>query len=166
MSIPLLATNFPRAVGYEINLDLLVELAELGLAGIKDTSQNLVYFTRGMDLIKDFNFIWISGTVPFMFASVMMGAVACVAGTANYFPEFTTSLWDAIQDRAYEKAAELQRKVTRLVSLQNMTIDVVGAHEMLRLRGLDFGHPRPPLKYLTEGQRAKLKKGLMDLGLL
>jgi len=166
VSIPLLATNFPRAVGYEINLDLLVELAELGLAGIKDTSQNLVYFTRGMDLIKDFNFIWISGTVPFMFASVMMGAVACVAGTANYFPEFTTSLWDAIQDRAYEKAAELQRKVTRLVSLQNMTIDVVGAHEMLRLRGLDFGHPRPPLKYLTEGQRAKLKKGLMDLGLL
>lgn len=166
VSIPLLATNFPRVVGYEIQLDVLVELAEMGLAGIKDTSQNLVYLTRAMDSVKMPDFIWISGTVPFMFAAVMMGAVACVAGTADYFPEFTMSLWDAIQAQEYEKAAELQKKVTKLVSLQNMTIDVVGAHEMLRMRGLDFGYPRPPLKSLTEAQRAELKKGLIQMGLL
>lgn len=166
VSIPLVATNFPRAVGYEIQLDVLVELAELGLAGIKDTSQNLVYLTRAMDSVKKPDFIWISGTVPFMFAAVMMGAVACVAGTADYFPEFTISLWDAIQAQEYEKAAKLQKKVTRLVSLQSMTIDVVGAHEMLRMRGLDFGYPRPPLKSLTEAQRAELKKGLIQMGLL
>ena len=166
MSTPLLATNFPRVVGYEIQLDVLVELAEMGLAGIKDTSQNLVYLTRAMDAVKRPDFIWISGTVPLMFSATMMGAVACVAGTANYFPEFTISLWDAIQAKEYAEAAELQKKVTRLVSLQNMTIDVVGAHEMLRMRGLDFGYPRPPLKPLTETQRAELKKGLIQMGLL
>ena len=166
VSIPLLATNFPRVAGYEIQLDLLVELAEMGLCGIKDTSQNLVYLTRAMDSVKKPDFLWISGTVPYMFAAVMMGAVGCVAGTADYFPEFTVSLWNAIQAKEYEEAAELQKKVTRLVSLQNMTIDVVGAHEMLWMRDLDFGYPRPPLKPLTETQRAKLKKGLMGLGLL
>jgi N-acetylneuraminate lyase/4-hydroxy-tetrahydrodipicolinate synthase len=166
VSIPLLATNFPRVAGYEIQLDLLVELAEMGLCGIKDTSQNLVYLTRAMDSVKKPDFIWISGTVPYMFAAVMMGADACVAGTANYFPEFTVSLWNAIQAKEFEKAAELQKKVTRLVSLQNITIDVVGAHEILWMRDLDFGYPRPPLKPLTETQRAKLKKGLMGLGLL
>ena len=166
VSIPLLATNFPRVAGYEIQLDLLVELAEMGLCGIKDTSQNLVYLTRAMDSVKKPDFLWISGTVPYMFAAVMMGAVACVAGTADYFPEFTVSLWNAIQAKEFEKAAELQKKVTRLVSLQNMTIDVVSAHEMLWMRDLDFGYPRPPLKPLTETQRAKLKKGLMGLGLL
>jgi N-acetylneuraminate lyase/4-hydroxy-tetrahydrodipicolinate synthase len=166
VGIPLLATNFPSAVGYEIQLDVLAELAESGLAGLKETSQNLVYLTRAMDLVKKPDFIWVSGSVPFMLAAVMMGAVACVAGTANYFPEFTISLWDAIQGGEYGKAAELQKRVTRLVSLQNMTIDVVGAHEILRLRGLDFGHPRAPLEYFTEEQREKLRKGLIDLGLL
>ena len=96
----------------------------------------------------------------------MMGVVACVAGTANSFPEFTISLWDAIQAKEYEKAAELQKKVTMLVDLQAMTIPIVGVHEMLRLRGLDFGYPRPPLKPHTEAQRAKLKEGLIELGLL
>jgi len=166
VSVPVYTYNFPGAVGYGIAPDLLAELAEIGIAGIKDSSLDLVYLTRAMIAVKKPDFVWINGTAPLMFPSVMMGAVACVAGTANSFPEFTLTLWDAIQAKEYEKAAELQKKVTRLVDLQAMTIPVVGVHEMLRLRGLDFGYPRPPLKPHTEAQRAKLKEGLIELGLL
>jgi N-acetylneuraminate lyase/4-hydroxy-tetrahydrodipicolinate synthase len=166
VSVPVYLYNFPAAVGYGIAPDLLAELAEMGLAGVKDSSLDLVYFTRAMNAVKKPDFVWISGTVPLMFPAVMMGAVACVAGTANSFPEFTISLWDAIQAKEYEKAAEIQKKVTRLVDLQAMTIPVVGVHEMLRLRGLDFGYPRPPLKLFTEAQRTKMKESLIELGLL
>jgi len=166
VSVPVYAYNFPAAVGYGIAPDLLAELAEIGLAGIKDSSLDLVYLTRAMNAVKKPDFIWVNGTAPLMFPAIMMGAVACVAGTANSFPEFTISLWDAIQAKEYKKAAELQKKITRLVGLQAMTIPIVGVHEMLRLRGLDFGYPRPPLKPFTEAQRAKLKEGLVELGLL
>lgn len=66
----------------------------------------------------------------------------------------------------YDKAAELQKKITRLVDLQAMTLPIVGVHEILRLRGFDFGYPRPPLQLFTGEQRAKLKQGLIELGLL
>lgn len=166
VSIPVMAYNYPRAVGYEITPDLLTELAEMGLAGIKDSSLDLVYLTRAMYAVKKPGFIWVNGTAPLMFPAVMMGAVACTAGTANSFPEFTISLWDAIREKEFEKAAELQKKVTRLVGLQGIAIDVVGVYEILRMRGLDFGYPRPPLKPFTEEQRAKLKAGLKELDLL
>lgn len=166
VSIPVFAYNYPRAVGYEISPDLLAEIAEIGLAGIKDSSLDLVYLTRAMNAVKKADFIWVNGTAPLMFPALMMGAVACTAGTANSFPELTVSLWDAIQAREYKKAAELQKKVTALVGLQAMTIDVVGVYEILRLRGFDFGYPRAPLKPFTEAQRGKLREGLVKLGLI
>ena len=60
----------------------------------------------------------------------------------------------------------IQKKITRLVDLQAMTLPIVGVHEIFRLRGFDFGYPRPPLKLFTGEQRAKLKQGLIELGLL
>ena len=61
---------------------------------------------------------------------------------------------------------DLQKKITRLVDLHAIALPIVEVHEMLRLRGLDFGYPRPPLKLFTETQRTKNKEGLIELGLL
>ena len=167
VSIPVFAYNYPKAVGYELAPDFLAELADIGLAGIKDSSLNLVYLQQAMNAVKKSDFIWVNGTAPLMFPAVMLGVVACVAGTANAWPEFTISLWDAIQAGEYERAAELQKKVTRLVQIMNITTDVIGVHEFLWLRGLDFGgYPRPPLKPYNESQREQMRQGLKELGLL
>lgn len=113
------------------------------------------------------DFIWVSGNPPIMLAAFMLGVVACVAGTANAFPEFTGSLWGAIQRGEYKRAGELQKKVTRLVALINITTDVIGIHEILWLRGFDFGgYPRAPLRPYTDKQRANLKQGLLEFGLI
>lgn len=167
VSLPVFAYNYPKAVGYEISVDLLAELADIGLAGIKDSSLDLFYFQQAMNAVKKRDFVWMNGMASLMLPAMLLGAVACVAGTANAFPEFTLSLWKAIQKREYEKAAELQRKVTRLVQLINITTNIIGIHEMLWLRGFDFGgYPRAPMKPYTEQQRAILKRGLMELGLM
>jgi dihydrodipicolinate synthase/N-acetylneuraminate lyase len=128
---------------------------------------NLVYLQQAMNAVNKPDFIWVSGNPPIMLAAVMLGVVACVAGTANAFPEFTVSFWDDIHKGKYKEAAELQKKVTRLVQLINISTDVIGIHEILWLRGFDFGgYPRAPLKPYTERQRAKLMQGLVQLGLL
>lgn len=167
VSTPVFAYNFPQVVGYEITVDLLVDLADMGLAGIKDSSLNLVFLQLAMNAVKKADFIWITGNPPIMFPAIMLGAVACIAGTANAFPEFTVSFWDTIQRGEYEKAAELQKKVTKLVQLLNMTTFVVSIHEILWLRDFDFGgFPRAPLKPCTGKQKEKLKEGLTELGLI
>jgi len=167
VSVPVFAYNYPKLVGYEIAIDLLAQLADMGIAGIKDSSMNLVYLQQAMNAVSRPDFIWVSGNPPIMLAAYMLGVVACVAGTANAFPEFTRSLWDAIQRGEYKEARELQKKVTRLVELINITTDVIGIHEILRLRGFDFGgYPRAPLRPCTDKQRANLKQGLLELGLI
>jgi N-acetylneuraminate lyase/4-hydroxy-tetrahydrodipicolinate synthase len=161
------AYNFPQVVGYEITVDLLVELADMGLAGIKDSSLNLVFLQQAMNAVKKADFIWITGNPPIMFPAIMLGAVACIAGTANAFPEFTVSFWDTIQRGEYKEAADLQKKVTKLVQLLNMTTFVISIHEILWLRAFDFGgFPRAPLKPCTEKQREALRQGLTELGLI
>jgi dihydrodipicolinate synthase/N-acetylneuraminate lyase len=166
VSVPVFAYNFPAVVGYGLSPDLLSELAEIGLAGVKDSSSDLAYFTRAMNTVNKPDFVWVVGMVPLMLPAIMLGAVACTAGTANSFPEFTVSLWNAIQAENYSRAAKIQRNLTSLVNLQATTIPIVGVHEALRLRGFDAGFPRPPIKLYTEAQRAKLKDGLRELGLI
>lgn len=167
VSVPVFAYNYPKLVGYEITVDLLVQLADVGIAGIKDSSMNLVYLQKAMDAVNRPDFIWVSGNPPIMLAAFMLGVVACVAGTSNALPEFTVSLWDAIQRGEYAKAAELQKKVTRLVQLINISTDVIAIHEILWLRGFDFGgYPRAPLRPYKDKQRAELKQGLVELGLI
>lgn len=167
VSVPVFVYNYPRLVGYEIAVDLLAQLADIGIAGIKDSSMNLVYLQKAMNAVNKPDFIWVSGNPPIMLASVMLGIVACVAGTANAFPEFTVSFWDTIRKCEYGEAADLQKRVTRLVQLINISTDVIGIHEILWLRGFDFGgYPRAPLRPYTDKQRAALKLGLRELGLM
>jgi N-acetylneuraminate lyase/4-hydroxy-tetrahydrodipicolinate synthase len=167
VSVPVFAYNYPKLVGYEISVELLAQLADIGIAGIKDSSMNLVYLQRAMHAVTRSDFAWVIGNPPLLLAAFMLGVVACVAGTANAFPEFTVSFWETMQRGEFKKAGEIQKKVTRLVQLINISTDVIGIHEILRLRGLDFGgYPRAPLKPYTEGQRTTLKQGLVELKLL
>jgi len=165
VSLPVFAYNFPNAVGYGLTPDLVAELAEMGIAGIKDSSFDLIFFIRLMNAVKKPDFIWVNGVPALMLPAVLLGASAITSGSANAAPEFTLSLWNAIQDKDFDRAADLQKKLVRLTDLQGITLPIVGVHEILRLRGLDFGYPRAPLKPFTEAQRAKLKKGLLESGI-
>ena len=166
VNIPVFVYNFPSSVGYGLTPDLVSELAEMGIAGIKDSSFDLIFFIRLMNAVKKPDFIWVNGVPALMLPAVLLGASAITSGTANAFPEFNLSLWNAIEEKAFEKAADLQKKMVRLAELQGMTIPIVGVHEILKLRGLDFGYPRAPLKPFTDAQRASVKDGLTALGLL
>jgi dihydrodipicolinate synthase/N-acetylneuraminate lyase len=166
VSIPVFVYNFPAAVGYGVTPELVSELAEMGISGIKDSSFDIIFFMRLMNTVQKPDFIWVNGVPALMLPAVLLGASAITSGTANAFPEFNLSLWNTIQEKTFDKAAELQKKMVRLAELQGMTIPIVGVHEILRLRGLDFGYPRAPLKPFTDTQRARMKDGLTALNLL
>lgn len=165
--LPVYAYNFPAKAGYSLEPDMITALADDGLAGVKDSSLNIIYTQHALNALGDRKFNWVNGTVPVLMAAVMLGAEGSVAGTANAFPEFTVSLWDAIQAKNFDEARKIQRKLTTLVSVMNKPINVVGVHTMLKLRGLDFaGYPREPLVPATEEQIATMKRELQELELL
>jgi len=167
VDIPVYLYNNPGSIGYSIAPELLAELAEMGLSGIKDSSFDLVYFQKAMNAVDKEDFNWINGTAPLMYPSIMLGADACVLGPANAFPELAISIWNAIQARDYKEAEKLQKKMVKLCGVMNLTTDVVGVHEMIKLRGFDFGgYPRRPLLPCDEKISTKIKQELEKLELI
>lgn len=167
VDIPIYLYNNPGTRGYNIAPKLLVELVEMGLSGIKDSSFDLIYLQKAMNAVgkKDFN--WINGTAPLMFPSIMLGAEACVLGTGNAFPELAVELWNAIQAKDYKKAEKLQKKTVKLAEVMNLTTDLIGVQEMIKLRGFDFsGYPRRPLMPCDKKISAKMKQELEKLDLI
>ena len=167
VDIPVYLYNIPGTRGYNIAPELLAELVDLGLSGIKDSSFSLIYLQKAMNAVDKKDFNWINGTAPLMFPSIMLGAEACVLGAANAFPELAVELWNAIQDKDYKKAEKLQKKIVKLVEVMNLTTNLIGVHEMIKLRGLDFsGYPRKPLLPCDKKISDKMKQELEKLELL
>jgi len=167
VNIPVYLYNNPGTRGYNIAPELLTELVKMGLSGIKDSSFDLIYLQKAMNAVDNEDFNWINGTAPLMFPSIMLGAEACVLGTGNAFPELAVELWNAIQARDYKKAEKLQKKTVKLAGVMNLTTDLVGVHEMIKLRGFDFsGYPRRPLMPCDKKISAKIKQELEKLGLI
>jgi len=167
VNIPVYLYNNPGTRGYNIMPELLTELVNLGLSGIKDSSFDLIYLQKAMNAVNKEDFNWINGTAPLMFPAIMLGADACVLGTGNAYPELAVELWNAIQDRDYRGAEKLQKKIVKLAGIMNLTTDIIGVQEMIKLRGLNFGgYPRRPLLPCDKKTSTKMKQELEKLELL
>ena len=65
VSLPVFGYNFPAAVGYGLSPDLVGELAEMGLTGLKDSGNDLAWFYPGHVRVSNPDFTWFMGnTAP------------------------------------------------------------------------------------------------------
>lgn len=168
VSIPVFAYNNPPQVGYAISPDLLGRLAEMGLAGVKDSSFDIKVLVHYMNAVKKQDFQFIIGTVPIFFAALAQGAVAGVGGPANVFPEIQLELYDDFQKGNNNRCAELQKKLARLVAIQGIGgVPFTALIDMYELRtGNEFGYPHEPMQRCTLEVREKIRQALISEGLL
>ena len=168
VSIPVFAYNNPPQVGYAISPDLLGRLAEMGLAGVKDSSFDIKVLVHYMNAVKKQDFQFIIGTVPIFFAALAQGAVAGVGGPANVFPEIQLELYDEFQKGNNNRCAELQKKLARLVAIQGIGgVPFTTLIDMYEIRtGNEFGYPHEPMQRCTPEVREKVRQALISEGLL
>jgi len=96
VSIPVFIYNNPKATGVTVKPKLLATLAELGVAGIKDSSFEIISFWDLMWAVKKPDFIQVIGTEALILPAVSMGAQAAVCGLANAIPEPVVELFEAV----------------------------------------------------------------------
>jgi len=169
VNIPVYLYNNPKTTGYNVSPELLAKLARLGVAGIKDSSGDLMAFADYMNMVSpinsDFNFM--TGTVGLILPSYVFGSRSCVAGTANVLPELVCELWSAMEQNDMEKAVRLQKTVIAIRKIQGITgFRPAGCYSILRMRGVDAGCSRDPWRRLTPEEEAKVETGLKNLGVL
>jgi N-acetylneuraminate lyase/4-hydroxy-tetrahydrodipicolinate synthase len=167
VSIPVFAYNNPGRVGYGISAKLMGHLADMGIAGVKESSYDLKVLVSYLNSVKKPGFQFIMGTVPLLYPGLMMGAIGGVAGTANVFPEIVVELFNEFKKGNYSRCVELQKKNSRLVEIMRTGgVPIASLIAMYELRGYEFGYPHDPMIKAAADTKEKIKQELLELGLL
>ncbi len=166
VDIPVFIYNNPKTSGHSVDIKTLVELKKMGLAGIKDSTFDLLYFYSLLDEVGLDGFTYISGTEAFIIPSVKLGATGAICGLANAFPEIVVELFDAVSEGKWEQAFELQKKVNTLRNIQHLAQSIPSIHAMLKMRGIDAGVPRKPFVAVDSSAENRIKERLIEEGML
>lgn len=160
VKIPVLLYNNPKTSGYVVKPDLLKELADVGLAGIKDSSFDLLFFyalRSEFDLKK---FLYIVGTEAYILPTVPLGASGTISGLANAFPDLVVETFNESKKGNYTKAFKLQDKVNKLREIQHYAHSIPAIHAFLDILGIDAGYPRSPFVPVDKETKIKMQDAL------
>lgn len=137
ISIPLFLYNMPGFTKVYYDVETVQALAEnKKIIGIKDSSGNMLYYHRLLQLFKNReDFSILMGTEPLLAESILLGGNGGVPGGANMFPNLFVKLYDAAQRKDLNEVRNLQDKVMMLSS----TIYNVGRFGSSFLKGIKCG---------------------------
>ncbi|MGD8499681.1 MAG: dihydrodipicolinate synthase family protein [Phycisphaerales bacterium] len=134
LPLPLFLYNMPSHTKLVFEPETIRAAAEFpGVAGIKDSSGNMIYFRRLQSLLKDLaDFSVLMGQEELLAEAILLGGHGSVCGGANLIPELYVELYNAACSKDLPKVEALHQKVMEL----STAIYNVGRYESSFLKGL------------------------------
>ena len=156
--------NIPQFSGVAIShavLDGLLQSFPDRLAGLKDTSGKLTTLQGYLQRYPSLSVF--TGSDALAAEGHRMGAVGCISGVANVFPDLMGAPAKARTEQEREAAQAAIDRVRGLV--HSYPSPSVLKHLLRIVGGLPQTYVRPPLRDLTPQEAADLKRQTRDLGL-
>lgn len=159
--------NIPGNAKNDLKPKLVQKLAHKheNIKGIKDSSKDLARLQdyiaalgKGYDVVV--------GTDALVYPALAMGATGVVSAVGNCFPEVMVELYEAYQQQDLAKAKQLQYRANQVRDVLKLGAYITPYYEALKLRGIDVGEVKLPLRPLKETEKEQLKSGLIALNLL
>jgi len=166
VKIPVYLYNNPARTGVRITSELLRKLADVGVTGVKDSSFDIVRFYEDLTVVDPSRFEFIMGTEALLLPAMVVGVKACISGLSNVFPELVVKLYKLVSEGDYVNAAKLHLEVIKVRKVLHLVPTIPAVFEVLRLRGIDVGIPKPPFRRLSSKEVELLRSELMKLGVL
>jgi len=166
VKIPVYLYNNPARTGVRITSELLRRLADVGVTGVKDSSFDIVRFYEDLTVVDPSRFEFIMGTEALLLPAMVVGVKACISGLSNVFPELVVKLYKLVSEGDYVNAAKLHLEVIKVRKVLHLVPTIPAVFEVLRLRGIDVGIPKPPFRRLSSKEVELLRSELMKLGVL
>ena len=134
LPLPLYLYNMPSFTKMVFEPKTIRAAADFkGIAGIKDSSGDMIYFHQLQVLLKDYpEFSLLTGREELLGESVLLGCHGGVCGGANVIPELYVELYNAAYAKDLPKVEELHQKVMKFSN----TIYKVGRYQSSYLKGL------------------------------
>jgi len=167
VTIPVYAYNNPKFTGVAMDVPLVQELADLGVAGIKDSSFDIMVLASFVRKIKNPDFDVVLGTEAMFLYAATLGVRAFIPGLGNAFPEICVDLYDAATRFEIARAQTLQTRVNELRDIMYLAKStVVAVYALLKIRGVCEAYPREPFIALGDRDVAEMGEQLRKAGFL
>lgn len=135
------------------------------LAGIKFTHWDLMDFAACANY-KNGKFAMLIGKDEILLSAIAAGARGAVGSTYNFAAPLYHRVLRALEANDLAEARRAQAKAVELVRTFSKYGGLAAQKAIMRMRGLDCGPVRPPLRDLSPEEYHRLKEELTVLGLL
>jgi 4-hydroxy-tetrahydrodipicolinate synthase len=172
VDIPVVVYNLPMLTGVDLSLALIARIADEcpNVVGIKDTVTVYAHTVGVLQEVKatrpDFSVL--SGWEDLILPSLLAGADGSICAFANVAPELFADLVRSAKNGDLDRAAQLHRRVLKLVTLGAHSDPPIGAIKLaMNILGVPISPAvRGPALPASEGAREGVESILVDSGLL
>jgi dihydrodipicolinate synthase/N-acetylneuraminate lyase len=173
LALPLFLYNIPHLTKTSFDPETVRRAADLpGVVGLKDSTGDLKYLERTVELLRDRpEFSILIGPEDMLLEGMKRGAMGGVCGGSNLNPKLFVDLYNAIFRGDMKQAEALQDSVQRMNRALYHTgfpgsSYLRGIKAALALAGLCRPEPAPPYAPFTEAEYALLEEGYRTLKLV
>ena len=167
VTLPIIIYNVPGRTGCNILPTTVATLARKveNIVGIKEASGNisqvaeLAHLTRGVLDIY-------SGNDDQIVPILSLGGIGVISVISNIAPKQTHDMVASYLAGDTKKSMELQLETIPLVNALFCEVNPIPVKTALNLMGFEVGELRRPLSAMEEENKTKLKKAMMEYGLL
>ena len=166
-SLPFYFYDIPSMTGVPV---AMVEFLRKGaaripnLAGVKFTNSNLMALQECLEA-EDGRFNILFGSDEMLLGALALGVRGAVGSTYNYAAPLYHKIIAAFQAGDWTTARALQLKSVKLVQALQPFGVLASGKALMTMVGVDCGPTRPPVRALTEEQKAKLFRQVEALGI-
>jgi 4-hydroxy-tetrahydrodipicolinate synthase len=134
LPLPVFLYNMPSHTKLVFEPETIRSAADFpGVAGVKDSSGNMMYFRRLQALLRDHpDFSVLMGPEELLAEAVLLGGHGGVSGGANLLPALYVELYNAASSKDLSRAEQLHSRVMKL----STSIYSVGHYQSSFLKGL------------------------------
>ena len=166
VELPIIAYNIPGRTGIRLEHETLLKMAEIpNIVGVKDSTGDFKAISR---LISEAppDFEVYSGDDWATFGYLCLGAVGIVSVASHLVGDRIRQLCDLVFSGDIPAARKIHEELTPLFNALFITSNPIPVKTALEMVGHPVGPPRLPLVPATSEERDRIRRALVDAGLL
>ena len=172
--VPLIAFNYPLAIGQGYTTEMIVKLSEAvpTVRAIKDWCNNPVQYEQNVRVLQGLSkpVAVLSTHSAWLFSSLVLGCGGLLSGSGSVLPDLQSQLFAAVQRNDLAEARRVNDRIHPLAEVF-YAAPAVDMHnrmkEALVLHGrIPEAHVRPPLMKIEAAEIARIREALIKSGLL
>ena len=166
VSMPCFIENNPERCGYDIPIDVIITLSELGnLNGIIESSEDINRFTKLKSSLPA-NISIICGLDKMAIPALSLGADGYISIMANIWNKETIELYESFVSSNIQVSKELFYSMYPIIELMDIEPNPIPIKTTMNMLGYEVGEFRLPLAPLNPDKAAQLVNLLMDMNII